>query len=81
LKRLLGTPAWAKDLATGPPEHMLVTYVNDKWSVKEQLCHLVDLDPLNNRPLNEYLNNAEALSATSSATDVADNRNVPVAEI
>jgi hypothetical protein len=63
---------------------VLVTYVNDKWSVKEHLCHLVDLDPLNNRRLNEYLNNAEALSAAdieNRATDVADHRSVPVAEI
>jgi len=45
LERLCGTPARAKELGARVPEHMLVTRVNDKWSAKEHLGHLVDLEP------------------------------------
>jgi len=84
LERLRGTPARAKELVTDLPEHMLATRVDDKWSVKEHLGHLVDLAPLDRRRLGEFLDRVEVLSAAdmeNRATEIADHRSVPIAEI
>jgi selenocysteine lyase/cysteine desulfurase/uncharacterized damage-inducible protein DinB len=84
LERLRGTPARAKELVTGPPEYVLAKRVNDKWSVKEHLGHLLDLEPLDHRRLSEFLNHTEVLSAAdmeNRATEIADHRNVPTMEI
>jgi hypothetical protein len=84
LERLRGTPARAKELITGVPDEMLATRVNDKWSVKEHLGHLVDLKALDDRRLNEFLNHAKVLSAAdieNRATELADHRRVPVVKI
>jgi len=84
LERLRGTPARAKDLVAGLREPVLEARVNDKWSVKEHLGHLVDLEQLDDRRLGEFLNHAKVLSAAdmeNRATEVADHRSVPIAEI
>jgi uncharacterized damage-inducible protein DinB len=84
LERLRGTPARAEELVTGLTEPMLATPVNDKWSVKEHLGHLVDLEPLDDRRLREFLNHAKVLSAAdmeNRATQIADHRSRPIAAI
>ena len=84
LERLSGTPVRAKELVTGLSDKTLVTRVNDKWSVKEQFGHLADLERRDDRRLSEFLNHAEVLSAAdmeNRATEIADHRSVPIAEI
>jgi hypothetical protein len=84
LERLRGTPARAKELVSGLPEQMLARRVDQKWSVKEHLGHLVDLEPLDDRRLSEFLHHAEVLSAAdieNRATELGDHRRVPVKEI
>jgi uncharacterized damage-inducible protein DinB len=83
LERLRGTPVRAKELVTGLPDDLLARRVYDKWSVKEHLGHLADLEPLDHRRLGEFLNHAEVLSAAdveNRATEIADHRNVPITE-
>lgn len=84
LERLRGAPVRTKELVAGSPEHMLATRVNGKWSVKEHLVHLAELEPLDSRRLSEFLNHAEVLSAADTenrATETADHRSVPIIEI
>jgi hypothetical protein len=84
LERLRGTPVRAKELVRGLPEFTLATRVNNKWSAKEQVGHLVDLELLDDRRLSEFLNHAEVLSAAdmeNHATEIADHRSRPIAEI
>lgn len=84
LERMRGTPARAKQLVTALAEDMLATRVIGKWSVKEHLGHLVDLEPLDDRRLSEFLCHKEMLSAAdmeNHATENADHRSTPVAEI
>ncbi len=84
LERLRGTPVRAKELVTALPEHVLATRVQGKWSVKEHLGHLVDLEPLDNLRLSEFLSQREVLSAAdleNRATEIADHRSTPVSEI
>jgi len=84
LERLRGTPARAHELVPRLSEDVLATRVNHKWSVKEHLGHLVDLQPLDNRRMKEFLNGAEVLSAAdveNRVTETAGHRNVPMASI
>jgi len=84
LERVRGTQARAKELVAGVPDEMLATRMDDKWSVKEHLGHLVDLEPLDARRLSEFLHHAKVLSAADTenrATELANHRSVPVEEI
>jgi uncharacterized damage-inducible protein DinB len=84
LERLRGTPVRAKELVAGFPEDVLGTRLAGKWSVKEHLGHLVDLQRLDDRRLDEFLNRGELLSSAdlqNRATDGANYWNVPIADI
>jgi hypothetical protein len=84
LERLRGTSVRAKDLVAGRSEKMLAARVNETWSVKENLGHLIELCALDDRRLSEFLNAAEVLSPAdveNRATEIADYRSVPIAEI
>lgn len=84
VERLRGTPARAKELVVGLTENELATRVNAKWSVKEHLGHLVDLQPLDEQRLKEFLNHAKVLSAAdveNRTTEIAGHRSVPIAHI
>jgi hypothetical protein len=84
LERLRGTPARAKQLVSGVREDVLARRIHDKWSVKEHLGHLTDLEPLDDRRLDEFLNRAEVLSAAdieNRATENGNHRRIPTVDI
>lgn len=84
LERLRGTPSRAATLVTGISEEILGTRVNEKWSVKEHLGHLVDLQTLDETRLREFQNRVLVLSKAdmgNSATEHGNHRETPVAEI
>ena len=85
LGRLKGTPARAKELVAGISETLLATRVNGKWSVKEHLGNLVDLQPLDERRLSEFQDGGAGVLSTADmdnrATESANHRSVPIAEI
>ena len=84
LDRLRSAPIRAKDLVTGLPEHVLATRVNDKWSVKDHLGHLADLESLDGRRLSEFLNHAEVLSKADTEIVLPRSRairSIPIVEI
>ena len=84
LERLRGTPARAKELIGGFSEEMLATRTNGKWSAKDHLGHLVDLQPLDERRLHEFLARTPVLSPpdmSNHATEHGNHRQTPVARI
>lgn len=84
LERLQGTPARAMDLVTGSSEETLATRVAGKWSVKEHLGHLIDLQRLDDQRLQEFLHRVAVLSAAdlqNRATEEANHRSAPIATI
>jgi hypothetical protein len=84
LERLRGTPARAEDLVRRIADDLLSGRVNGKWSVKEHLGHLVDLELLDDRRLGEYLAHVPALSPAdmgNRATESANHREKPMQEI
>lgn len=84
LERLRGTPARAKELIAGISEDKLSTRSNGKWSVKDHLGHLVDLQPLDEQRLHEFLVRAPVLTAadiSNRATEHGSHRQTPVTQI
>lgn len=84
LERLRGTPARAKELIAGVSEEVLGTRLHGKWSVKEHLGHLVDLQRLDEQRLHEFLARTPVLSPadiSNRATELGNHRQTSVAEI
>ena len=84
LERLRGTPARAKELIAGISEEVLATRQHGKWSGKDHLGHLVDLQPLDEQRLREFLAGTPVLSPadiSNRATEVGNHREKPVAQI
>jgi uncharacterized damage-inducible protein DinB len=84
LERLRGTPARAKELIAGVSEDKLSTRGDGKWSVKDHLGHLADLQPLDEQRLHEFLARAPVLSAadiSNRATECGNYRQTPVSQI
>jgi hypothetical protein len=81
LERLRGTPARAADLVSGVSEEVLSRRPDGKWSAKEHLGHLADLQGLEEQRLREFLAGATVLSGadmTNSATEAAGHNQVPM---
>src|ERR1035438_6160094 len=84
LERVRGLPARAADLASGFSEGALARRLHGSWSAKEHLGHLVDLQPLDERRLREFLQRARVLSSAdigNRATEIANHSQVPLADI
>ena len=84
LERLRGTPARATELVAGVREGELSNRVNGKWSAKEHLGHLVDLQALDEERVREFQDRVAILSPTdigNRATEDANHRQTPIAEI
>src|SRR5712691_3172412 len=84
VERLRGTPARAAELLSGVSEELLSRRWEGKWSAKENLGHLADLQLLDDQRLREYLVGATALSAADPAnhiTEAACHNQVPIARL
>lgn len=84
LERLRGTPARAGHLIADVPEELLSTRLDGKWSVKEHLGHLVDLEALDEKRLREFQARVPVLSPADTcnqATENGNHRATPVANI
>jgi hypothetical protein len=84
LERLRGTPARAKELIASVSEEVLARRSHGKWSVKDHLGHLVDLQPLDEQRLHEFLARTATLSAadiSNRAREQGNHRQTPCAHI
>src|SRR5215831_7582576 len=61
-ERLIGAPARVRELVIDEAESALNFKPLDKWSVKEHVGHLNDLEELHERRLNEFLEGKKELS-------------------
>jgi len=84
LERLRGTPARAAALVSGFSEDALATRIDQKWSAKEHIGHLVDLQFLDESRLQQFLARVAVLSPAdleNRATQEANHRKTGIAEI
>ena len=63
LERIIGTPARIEEMVTGLSEELLRKKINGKWSIKEQVGHLADLDELHDGRLEDFYEGKETLRA------------------
>jgi hypothetical protein len=63
VERLRGTPARVEDKVRRLPRDILTRRDGDKWSIQEQVGHLLDLDELHDGRLDDYLAGAPVLRA------------------
>jgi len=64
IERLAGTPARIEEITANIDEDLLTLRQNEKWSIKEEIGHLDDLEPLWLGRLNDLLNGAAELRVT-----------------
>jgi DinB superfamily len=55
LERLSGTIVRIAAKVKNVPDHVLSTKFNDKWSVKQNIGHLAEVDEINNRRIGEMI--------------------------
>jgi uncharacterized damage-inducible protein DinB len=70
LERVRGTPARLEDLIRSLMPQTLTRREEGKWSIQEQAGHLLDLEPLGMKRLDDY----EAGAATLHAADVENRK-------
>ena len=63
IERLAGTPARLEEITANLDEPLLTLKRNEKWSIKEEIGHLADLEPLWLGRLNDLVNGAPELRA------------------
>lgn len=85
LERLRGTPARLADrLASLQPELLTETPAGGGWTIQEHAGHLLDLEPLGARRLEEFLAGKESLSPAdlkNRKTDEADHNSNSIENI
>lgn len=63
VERVRGTPARVEDRVRALPREILTRRDGDKWSIQEHVGHLLDLEPLGMRRLDEFSAGRESLSS------------------
>ncbi len=61
--RLRGLPARVEELTRGLNREQLIQKPDGKWSIQEQVGHLLDLEPLFHTRLEDYKRGADTLAA------------------
>jgi DinB family protein len=67
VERVRGTPARLEDLTRGLSAEVLTRSDGDKWSIQEQAGHLLDLEELGMRRLDDFEAGRETLPAADMA--------------
>src|SRR3989442_7344426 len=65
VERVRGTPARLEDLTRGLTSEVLTRRDGDKWSIQEQAGHLLDLESLGMRRLDDYEDGSQTLVAAN----------------
>ncbi len=60
--RLRGTPARLEELVRGRPHEALIRRREQEWSIQENAGHLLDLEPLWNARVDDYLSGSGQLT-------------------
>jgi hypothetical protein len=84
VERLRGTPSRLEELTRGLSQEELTRRVGDKWSIQEQAGHLLDLEELGMKRLDDFEAGREALTAadlTNRKTHEANHNTDPIENI
>ena len=75
IERLRGTPARLEEKCRAIPADILQIKPNNTWSIKENIGHLTDLEPLWQGRLQDFINSEKELRPTDLANKKTDEAN------
>jgi uncharacterized damage-inducible protein DinB len=75
MERLRGTPSRLEEKTRTIPIELLTVKINKNWSIKENIGHLIDLEPLWMGRLDDILNKENYLRATDLNNTKTDQAN------
>lgn len=84
LERLSGTPIRLEEKVKGTSENILTFSLNNTWTIKQNIGHLIDLEPLWQRRLDGIINNQTELRPAdlqNSKTDLANHNTTSLQEL
>ena len=84
LERLRGTSARLKEMTSSVSEEDAERKPDEKWSIKEQIGHLSDLESLHEGRIDDFLDRKEILRAwdtTNAATYKANHNSSTIADL
>ena len=61
LKKLMETPQTISQLVSSIEEMVLITRVENRWSIKENVGHLIDLEELHDARIDDFIDRKETL--------------------
>src|ERR1700760_2636190 len=84
IERLAGTPARLVEMTNGLAEDQLILKRNGKWSIKEEIGHLSDLEALWSSRVDDFVNRLPELTVadlTNRKTHEANHNSKPMDEL
>jgi uncharacterized damage-inducible protein DinB len=81
IERLAGTPARVEELTSELDDAILTKKVNDKWSIKEEVGHLSDIESLWSTRLNDLINGLPELTVADLTNQKTTNANHNAADL
>jgi len=84
VERLRGTPSRLEEKIRSLPTHILSIKLEETWSIAENIGHLIDLEPLWQDRLNDFINGKEELrhaDLQNTKTHNANHNAKPISEL
>lgn len=84
LNQLIETPEKISLLISSLPEDILSKRVNDKWSIKENVGHLIDLEELHDGRIDDFIDGKQMLRSAdlkNKKTEKADHNSKKLEEL
>jgi len=84
LAELLANPDKISKLVSTLPEEILIKRIDDKWSIKENVGHLIDLEELHSGRIDDFITGKEKLrpaDLNNKKTNEANHNNKNISEL
>ena len=84
IERLMGTPIRLEEKVANIDSHILTVKSDNKWSIQENVGHLLDLEPLWIGRINDIITGKAELreaDLTNKKTNIAEHNSIPIEKI
>ena len=84
LNELMKTPEKISQIVSSLPEEVLIIKYNDRWSIKENIGHLIDLEELHDGRIDDFISGKEILrpaDLNNRKTDEANHNSKNISQL